>query len=58
MSLRKWDESVRVSRQGAYGKPYDVLGIDTVLEVVGGLQLPVLHVVPFHPHEGGIGIRL
>lgn len=52
------DKGVGVGRLWADARPEDELGVAAVLDVVGGLELAVLHGVFFHAHEGRVLVGL
>ena len=56
--VQERDQGQRIGRVGKYPYPYYVLAFYCQLHIVGRFQLPVLHMVFLHPHEGRIRVRL
>lgn len=57
-TFQEGDERGRVCRLLEYVSPDNELCLTAVLDVVGRLQLAVLHGVLFHTHEGSVCICL
>ena len=51
------DHATRVAGPLMHAEPHHKLLLGTRLDIVARLQLPVFHVIFFHPHEGRIVIR-